>query len=674
MGARLAAQCANCGIEATLLDQSGELAAKGLQAAARGKPAAFFLPSLAGRVKTGSFAEGEAALRKADWVVEAIVEDLEAKHRLLGEVADAIAPDAAVSTNTSGLRVSEVGAALPARLRARWLGTHFFNPPRHMHLVEIIPTPETDPALAAWLAAELDLRLGKGMVAARDTPNFIANRIGLFALMNTLRLMEQMNLSVEEVDALTGPMLGWPKSATFRTLDLIGLDTLAHVVRNSHANLASDEHRELYRLPTWIEALVARGWLGEKSGRGVYERRGEEIWAVDPKTLEYHPKQKVRFSFQTVPEARRGQPFVAEALSGLFAYCDRRLGEITDEADAMDRAMRWGYHWTWGPFELRKLAESGTVPERRPGREVRRNAGCALLDLGDGIGCIEFRTKMNVIGGDTVRMVLETLAGAEEFEGFVIGNGGENFSAGADLLYLLALIQNEEWDEIGAAVDAFQGMNMAIKRSGRPVVAAPFGMTLGGGCEAMLHCASVVAHAELYAGLVEMGVGLIPAGGGTKEMALRADPRTAFETIALAKVSNSAAEAAGMRLLRRGDEVIANRDRLLRAAARRARQLADAGYAPAEEAEVTAPGPSVASTLKLGAFQMREGEYISDHDLKLAYRLIEVLCAGGAPAGMKIPEAKMLELEREAFLSLCGEAKTQERIAHMLKTGKALRN
>src|SRR6185437_1704737 len=241
MGARLAAQCANCGIEATLLDQSGELAAKGLQAAARGKPAAFFLPSLAGRVKTGSFAEGEAALRKADWLVEAIVEDLEAKHRLLVEVADAIAPDAAVSTNTSGLRVSEVGAALPARLRARWLGTHFFHPPRHMHLVEIIPTPETDPALAAWLAAELDLRLGKGMVAARDTPNFIANRIGLFALMNTLRLMEQMNLSVEEVDALTGPMLGWPKSATFRTLDLIGLDTLAHVVRNSHANLASDK-------------------------------------------------------------------------------------------------------------------------------------------------------------------------------------------------------------------------------------------------------------------------------------------------------------------------------------------------------------------------------------------------------------------------------------------------
>ena len=674
MGARLAAHCANSGIEATLLDRSGELATKGLEAAVRGRPAAFFLPEIARRVKTGSFGEGEAALGQADWVVEAIVEDLEAKHALLAELADWIGPGAAVSTNTSGLRVREVGAKLPERMRPRWLGTHFFNPPRYMHLVEIIPTAETDAALAAWLAAELDLRLGKGIVAARDTPNFIANRIGLFALMNTLRLMEAMSLSVEEVDALTGPMLGWPTSATFRTLDLIGLDTLAHVVRNSHAQLTDDEHRELFRLPGWIEALVARGWLGEKTGQGVYQRRGDEIWAVDPKTLEYHPKQKIRLGYSSIPEARRGNPFVAEALEGLFGYCERRLGEITDDRDAMDRAMRWGYNWQWGPFELREKAETRKAPIRPLGTVRRSNPGSALLDLGDGIGCLTFRTKMNVIGGDTVRMVQDTLAGAEEFDAFVIGNSGENFSAGADLLYLLALIQNEEWDEVAAAVHAFQGMNMAIKRSTRPVVAAPFGMALGGGCEMLLHCASIVTHAELYAGLVELGVGLIPAGGGTKEMALRMDAKTAFETIGLAKVSTSAAEATGLRLLRRGDEVIANRDRLVQAAARRARQLADAGYTPPAEAEMTAPGPSVASTLKLGVYQMREAEYISDHDLLLANRLIDVLCARGAPAGMKIPESKMLEYERETFLSLCSEPKTQERIAHMLKTGKALRN
>lgn len=675
MGARLGAHCANHGLEVQLLDLTAAQAEAGLKAAAQSRPASFFLPEFASRVSTGSFDEGEAAVRAADWVVEAIVEDLAAKRALLDRIAPLLAPHAALTTNTSGLPVRAVGEGLPPEVKPRWLGTHFFNPPRYMRLVEVIPTPESDPERVGWLSAAIEGRLGKGAVAARDTPNFIANRIGIFVLLNALRLMREFKLTVEQVDALTGPLAGWPKSATFRTLDMIGLDTVVNVVNNSYANLPHDEQRELFKVPPYMQAMVERSWLGDKSGQGFYKRQGDEILALDLETLTYRPRKKERPPYEDFASAAKGSGFLRQSLADLFAYAQARMGEITDDPEAMDRAMRWGYNWQYGPFELQAMVASGKPPARPLGPAVRTNPGCSLLDLGDGVGCLEFHTKLNVIGADAVAMASEAFADtASRFDAFVISNGADNFSAGADLLYLLATIQNEDWDEVEEAVRAFQAMTMAVKRSVRPVVVAPFGMALGGGCELMLHAARVVAHAELYAGLVEVGVGLIPAGGGTKEMALRTDPRTAFETMALAKVSTSAAEAQRLRYLRRGDTVVANRDRVLEAAKQAARQLADAGYEPPAPATLKAPGPSVQSTLRLGVFLMREAEQITAHEQKIGHHLINVICAAGAPEGMAIPEAQLLDLERAAFLSLCGEAKTQERISAMLKTGKALRN
>jgi 3-hydroxyacyl-CoA dehydrogenase len=675
MGARLAAHCANHALDVHLLDVTREQAAAGWRAAQATRPAALFLPEFARQVTTGAFDDAAAALARADWVVEAVVEDLEAKRALLDSIAPRVGPHTLLTTNTSGLPVASVGAGLSTELQRRWWGTHFFNPPRYMRLVEVIPTRASDPGEVAWLSAAIERRLGKGVVMARDTPNFIANRIGVFALLNTLRLMREQGLSIEEVDALTGPLLGWPKSATFRTLDMIGLDTLAKVVENSYRNLVADEHRELFQVPDYIQRMIANGWLGEKTGQGFYRREGDEILALDLATFTYHPRAKPRFAFDEPAAAYRANAFVRQSLDGLFAYAQARLGEITDRREDMDRAMRWGYNWQHGPFELQTLIDTGAVPRPPLGATVKANAACSLLDLGDGIGCLEFHNKMNVIGADTVALVTAALTDTQSpFEAFVISNSGENFSAGADLLYLLATIQNEDWDEVEQAVTAFQTMTMAVKRSPRPVVVAPFGLTLGGGCELTLHAAQVVAHAELYAGLVEVGVGLIPAGGGTKEMALRADPRAAFETIAMARVSTSAAEARKFRILRRGDAIIANRDRLLAAARQAARSLADAGYEPPLPATLTAPGPSVISTLELGAFLMLEAQRISQYDYTIAKRLLNVLGGGGAPEGAQVAESRLLELEREAFLSLCGESKTQARIAQMLRTGKPLRN
>lgn len=675
MGARLAAHCVNHGLETTLLDLDDDRARAGLQAAVKSRPAAFFLPELLQSVRTGSFESADQSLRQADWVIEAVTEQLEAKRALLGRIAPLLAPDALLSTNTSGLPVNEVGSLLPQPVRQRWMGTHFFNPPRYMRLVEVIPGPETDPDAMQWLSAAIERRLGKGIVAARDTPNFIANRLGLFALLNNIRLMCELGLSIEEVDAATGPALGWPKSATFRTLDLIGIDTLAHVIRNSQENLRHDERRELFQVPAFLQAMIERQWLGEKSGQGFYRREGDAILALDWKTLTYHPRQKIRLPFDEPTAAARQSPLLQRGLPELFAYCRARMGEITDSADDIDRAMRWGYNWQYGPFELEALVGRGVRPERRLGREVRRNPGCSLLDVGDGVGCFEFHTKLNTLGGDTITMVSEALSErGSPFDAFVMYNGAEAFSAGANLAYLLATIQNEDWEEVEGAVRQFQAMTQLVKRSPRPVVVAPFGLSLGGGCELMLHGARVVAHAELYAGLVESGVGLIPAGGGTKEMTLRCEPRTAFETIALAKVSTSALEARQFHYLQPGDLVVANRERVLAAARQTARGMADAGYEAPGESTVAAPGPGVESTLRLAAFLMHEAGRISDHDRLIADKLAHIVGGGGAPAGAAIPEAKLLELEREAFLSLCGEVRTQERMAYMLKTGKPLRN
>ena len=795
MGARIAAHFANQGIRVHLLDLAGpasdrsRAARLGLEAALRSRPAAFFLPDLARNIQIGNFDDHAERLRTADWVIEAVVEDLHSKQELLARLAPFLSSHAAFTTNTSGLPVAAIGEVLPEGLRRRWFGTHFFNPPRYMRLLEIIPSPWSEPELIDAIAGFADRRLGKGIVLCRDTPNFIANRIGTFSLLNILRHMQALGLTVDEVDVLTGPLLGWPKSATFRTLDLVGLDTLAHVVRNSWQNLPHDEERDLFQLPPSLDAMMQRGWLGEKSGQGFYRkaRNGGEsaIESLNLATFEYAPRRKASFpsldlakGIESLPERLRAAVFACDrageflwkSLSDLFLYSARRVPEIADSPAALDEAMRWGYNWQLGPFELwdalgleevvtRLHKEGRTIPEfitrllasgtksfyrwsaatlppaahgrsarpatalpeqevftathqyqplpspegvlrleplRRGSREARRNPGCSLFDLGQGIGLIEFHSKMNTIGGDIVQMLTATLQDDSlGFDAFVLGGEAENFSVGANLLQLLLTIQNDDWGEADLAVRAFQGMTMAVKRSPRPVVVAPCGITFGGGCELTLHAARNVAHAELYAGLVEVGVGLIPAGGGSKEMLLRAvrnalalqsgnghgeaielqqAVRCAFETIAFAKTSTSAAEARQLGYLQPADLVVANRDRLLFEARAEARRLADGGWQPPPPAVIPAPGSGIYATLRLGAYLMHEARFISDHDQKIALHLARILTGGDRPAGSPLSEEVLLELEREAFLSLCGEPKTQERIQAMLKTGKALRN
>jgi 3-hydroxyacyl-CoA dehydrogenase len=788
MGARIAAHLANNGVRCDLLDIAGAAgdrnaaARRGLEATRKGRPAAFYDATAASLIRIGNFEDDLDRVRQADWIIEAVVEDLAIKRTLLAKVAPLLRPDALLTTNTSGIPVAAIGAELPPAVRRRWFGTHFFNPPRYMKLLEVIPAPETDPPALARIADFCDRRLGKGIVQAKDTPNFIANRIGTFSMLNVLRVMQQMNFSIEQVDALTGPALGWPKSATFRTADMVGLDLLAHVVRNSYENLPADPERELFRVPPFLEEMLRRGWLGEKTGQGFYKRQkaagGEsEILALDLATFEYHPRARVRFPSLDIakntddPAARLkaivfardpAGDFLWRTLSGLFLYSAQHLAEIADDPWQIDRAMRWGFNWRMGPFEMwdalgleevviRLHAEGRTIPDyvtqllasgaksfyrdapapsatglqreafsprsrnwapvpvphgvlaldplRRAGRELRRNAGCSVIDLGDGVGCLEFHAKMNAIGADIMQMVTATLRDTKSpFDAFVVSNDGENFSAGANLMLLLMEIQEANWDDVSLATQSFQAMTMAIKRSPRPVVVAPFGLALGGGCETLLHGAAAVAHAELYCGLVELGVGLIPAGGGTKEMSLRAvraserlhgaSPgagggesvavqeaiKAAFETIALAKVSTSAAEARRLGLLRTSDVIVPNRDRLLSTAKSEALRLVAEGYTPPPNESWPAPGVNVRATLQLGAYLMHEGGYITDYELKLAHKLAYVLCGGDVAGGTVVDEDYMLALEREAFLSLCGERKTQERIQHTLKTGKPLRN
>ncbi len=781
MGARIAAHLANHGVAVSLLDMAGapgternRAAQAGLQSALKSRPEAFFEPALSARITLGNFEDDLGRVAAADWVIEAVVEDLAIKQALLAKVAPHLSSDAILTSNTSGLPIAAIGAMLPPNVRRRWFGTHFFNPPRYMRLVELIPTPETDPAALARIAAFVDQRLGKGVVHAKDTPNFIANRIGTFSMLNVVRVMTAMQLSPEQVDALTGPILGWPKSATFRTMDLVGLDLLAHVVRNSYANLPNDERREVFHVPAFLEQLLERKWLGDKTGQGFYKKvraaTGEsEILSLDLATFEYRPRQKVRFpsldmakTIEDPAERLRsvvfGQDvagrFLWTTLSELFLYSAARVPEISDDLYEIDRAMRWGFNWQMGPFEMwdalglqstvqrlqqeghvvpalvQRVLESGgtsfyrmppppaarrevfclaggyqAVPEppeiirlaalHHAGREVQRNPGCSLVDLGDGVGCLEFHTKMNALGPDIVQMVTRVLRDPHpDFEAFVISNDGEHFSAGANLALVLLEAQEENWEDLDAEIRAFQAMTMAVKYAARPVVLAPFNLALGGGCELLLHAPRIVAHDEIYTGLVELGVGLIPAGGGCKEMTLRAVQaaqlagpsgrgasvelqealKTAFETIAMAKVSTSALDARRLGFLRATDRTVANRDRLLGEAKREALAQLAAGYATPLPTLIPAPGSGLRTTLQLGAYLMREAEYISEYELGMVRKLAHVLCGGDAPAGSPLSEQNLLDLEREAFLSLCGQKKTQERIQFTLKTGKTLRN
>jgi len=781
MGGRIAAHLANAGLAVVLLDIPSEgagrsaVAARALEALRKARPAAFYDPSFASRITTGNFADDLALLADCDWVIEAVTEDLAIKRSLLERAAPHLKAGVIFSTNTSGLPVAQIGGALPERLRARWLGTHFFNPPRYMRLLELIATPQTDVAVSRTVAEFADLRLGKEVVPARDTPNFIANRIGVFLMLETVRLMQAEDLSIEEVDALTGTAIGFPRTGTFRLADLVGIDVLAHVARNFPCTEAGAA--EQMALPAFLETMLERRWLGDKTGQGFYKKtKGpdgtETRLALDWKTLEYRPAEPPRFASldmvkntESVAERIRqllaGDPardraarFHWRLAAGLWNYAAGALAEIADSVASVDRAMRAGFNWKLGPFEMwdaagvratvarakaagepvsaaaeRLLAAGGASWYRNHGREcfdpasaawrkvetapgvarissaraargvVRSNPGASLVDLGGGVACIEMHSPKNAVGEDIVRMVTETLAAdgdaVRQFAAFVVASDADNFSVGANLMQMLLSMQEEEWDEIDRAVRAFQQMTAMIRYCPRPVVVAPFGLCLGGGAEIALHGARRQAHAELYMGLVETGVGLLPAGGGSKEMTVAAIERAAavretgrgdsvevmdalrraFETCVMAKVSTSAEEARGYGFLGAGDGITMNRERLLADAQRLAGELAAAGYAPpAARLAIPAPGENVLATLRLAVRMMREGEYISDHDVTVANHLAYVMSGGAVTPGTPVSEQYLLDLEREAFLSLCGEKKTQERIAYTLKHGKPLRN
>ncbi|MGC2247002.1 MAG: 3-hydroxyacyl-CoA dehydrogenase NAD-binding domain-containing protein [Terriglobales bacterium] len=792
MGARIAAHFANAGVPSLLFDivppdadgpSRNKIAAAGLDATRKSKPAAFFEPSLARLVTIGNFEDDLKRLADVDWIIEAGVENLEIKRSLLRKVEAIRKPGTIVTTNTSGLPVAKIAEGFSEDFRRSWFGTHFFNPPRYMRLLELIPTPEADRALIETVAHFCDVQMGKGVVFAKDTPNFIANRIGTFSVLNVMRLMEEMDLTVEEVDALTGQAVGWPRSATFRTIDLVGLDVLGHVVSNMMRNVR-DERSEL-QIPAFYRQMLERKLLGDKTKGGFYKKAksatggDDERLTLDWKTLEYHPRQTPKFAALDMAKnvedtgARlrmllgleggaqkpdKAGTFLWSALSDLWTYSANRIPEISDSVVEIDRAMRMGFNWELGPFELwdaagleatiarmkkeghpiaanvEKLLNSGkntwyeddaktpsgrkyadlatgnwqpvTVAEgvwsvevaKKSNGVVKKNAGASLIDLGDGVGCIQFHSKMNALGADIVSLILQTLkagGAGDAFDAFVITNDAQNFSVGANLMLLLMSVQEDEWDEVDMAIRQFQGMTQAVKFSPKPVVIAPFGLALGGGCEISLHAAARQPHAELYMGLVEVGVGLLPGGGGCKEMLLRAvDSATsirpdgrgesvetmeamkkAFETIATAKVATSAHEARNFGFLSNSDRITMNRERVLCDAKTRALELFRAGYEPpVMRTDIPAPGENILAALKMGVYLMRQGGFISDHEQKLGTKIAEVLCGGNVTPGTPVSEQYVLDLEREAFKSLCGEKKTQERIQYTLKTGKTLRN
>jgi len=788
MGARIAAHFANAGLPCLLLDivpknaaagDRNRIVLAGLEAAKKSRPATFFTPALASKVSVGNFEDDLPRIADADWIVEVVAENLEIKRGLLAKVAQFRKPGSIVTTNTSGLPVHLIAEGLPEEFRQHWAGTHFFNPPRYMKLVEVIPGPKTSPEVIATLSDVCDRQLGKGVVIAKDTPNFIANRIGTFSILNALRLMGSLGMTVEEVDACTGPAVGWPKSATFRTADIVGIDVLVHVVRNIYETAPHDESREAYKVPALVEEMARRGWLGDKTGQGFYKRvkgEGEKtILTLDVNTMEYRPRQKVRFaSIETgkaIEDTRerlrtllaplfegqktdKAQQFIWGGLSEMCLYAGRRMPEISENVVDVDRAMRWGFAWELGPFEIvdaiglpilaeqirkegralppifeRALATSrksfyesekgvtkvfdlatGATKKveeptgililktlREAGREVERNPGASLIDLGDGVVCCEFHSKMNAIGSDLIAMIHKGLKRLEtDFEALVIANQAPNFSVGANLMLVLVGAQEQEWDELHMAVKQFQNVNLAIKYAPKPVVAAPQGMALGGGCEISLHSARIHAAAEAYIGLVEAGVGLIPGGGGTKEMLIRANENAAsgddldlfhalkpvFESIATAKVGTSAEECRDLGYLRRNDTVSMNRDHLVADAKQTALALARGGWKPGasswqegvQTTQIKVLGESFLAAAKMAIHLMVRGGYASDYDAHVARKLANILAGGALSAPQFVSEQYVLDLEREAFVSLCGEKKTQERIAHTLKTGKPLRN
>jgi 3-hydroxyacyl-CoA dehydrogenase len=768
MGAQIAAHFANAGVPVLLLDVTPDAAAKGLQRARALKPDPFFTPDSWTLITTGGFDDSLARIQDSDWIVEAVLEQLEIKRQLLARVDQARRPGSIVSSNTSAISIAALADGRSDDFRRHWLGTHFFNPPRYLRLLEVIPTADTLAGVVDTVVGFADRHLGKGVVIAKDSPGFIGNHIALFGMARILEQVASGAYTIEEVDAITGPALGRPKSATFRTLDLAGLDIVAHVIDDLHTRLT--HHRDAFTLPAFTRDMLSRGWTGEKAGQGFYKRvrqadGSSEILTLDPATLEYRAAQKPKLpsleaaaAGTTATERIRtlfsGRDRVGALLRATLApalvYAARVAPDVAHSIDDVDRVLRWGFGWELGPFELidaigidavltaarehspellepaapvppgsdggRPLAQGeadlellraagkNTVRDRplppaapafeilRSARDasrvVRSNAGASLVDLGDGVLCVEFHSKMNAIGADTIQMLQAGVReAATNFAALVVGNEAANFSAGANLMLVLLEAQEQNWDEIDLMVRAFQQATLALRYADVPVVVALSGLALGGGCEIAMHGDRVQAAAETYMGLVEVGVGLIPAGGGTKEMTARAaDARTgtsdllptlqlAFETIGFGKVSTSGPDARRLGYLRATDVISMNRDRLIADAKARALQRVADGYQPpVRRAAIPVGGDAVLAPLKLGVHLAWRSGRISDHDALIGRTLATIMAGGNLPHPTTVSEQQLLDLEREAFMSLVAEPKTQARMQHTLKTGKALRN
>jgi len=782
MGSRIACHFANIGLDVLLLDivpfdikeedkdkkaVRNSIVNAAMKATLKSNPSPIYDKSFASRIKTGNFDDNLKEIKDYDWVIEVIIERLDIKQSLFEKVEKYRKPGSLITSNTSGIPISMLAEGRSEDFQKNFCGTHFFNPPRYLRLFEIIPHTGTDTEVVKFFERYADLYLGKVPVLCKDTPAFIANRIGVFSMSAIFKLQQEFGLTVKEIDTLTGPLTGKPKSATFRTADLVGLDTLIKVAKGVYDNCPDDESRDVFNVPDYVLKMEEKGWLGDKTKQGFYKKTKDEngkrlILELDLETLEYKPSVKPKFASVAAAKQAGGglkgkiramakgkdkaADFLNKLSAMLFQYVSNRIPEIADETYRMDDALRAGFGWELGPYEtwdvlgvaktVEKMKAAGLAPAKWvdemleagfesfysvedgkplyydipsktykviPGRDefvvfdnirkdktIWKNSGCSIIDMGDGIINVEFQTKMNSLGGEVLEGINKAIDMAEDegWKGVVIGNNGVNFSAGANLAMIFMLAIDQEWDELNFAITHFQRTVLRLRHSAIPVVVAPHGLTLGGGCEMSMHADATVAAAETYIGLVEVGVGLLPGGGGTKEHALRASDRfrkddpmmpeiqDAFVSIATAKVATSGYEAFDIYVLdKKKDKIVVNQDRVLSVAKAKALELYNDGYTqPKMRDDVLVMGQSGLGALYAGVEGFKIGKYASEHDALISKKIAYVLCGGDLSAPTKVSEQYLLDLEREAFLSLCGQKKTLERIQSILKSGRPLRN
>jgi len=772
MGSQIAAHCVNAGLEVWLLDlKDGEsdnpnqTVIDNIKKLKKMSPSPLGLPEYANRIKVGNFEDDLDILSEVDWICEAIIEKMDIKKKMMADIEEVRTPGTVVSSNTSGLPIGKISEDCSDEFKSHFLGTHFFNPPRYMKLLEVIPTDSTSDEVVAYMSRFCERELGKGVVECKDTPNFIANRIGIFSMANVMQYFFDGTFRAEEIDFLLGTLTGYSKAATFRTADMSGLDVIHHVATNLYPAIPDDERREVFQLPESFQKMVEEGKQGNKAGEGFYKKvqtdSGKEYKVIDPETHDYESQidpefesaskakkkfdsSEQRLKFLVNQDDRAGQ-FLWDIHADLLLYAANRIPEITESVESIDRAMKWGFNWELGPFErwdaigveesVRRMQDEGRdVPEsvlkmleggreqfydkqegtvynlatgqaeplsppaegaltvaslKADGKEVMDNDSAALYDMGDGIALFEFRTRKQTLGFELVQSLAKACEIVkEQFDGLVISHDNDNFTYGANLMEAMQAWQQEDKERVQKAAKNFQDVAVGLRYQPFPVVAAPFGRSLGGGVEFILHADKVVAHHELYAGLVEVGVGLLPAGGGTKEMLYRTmqqvmedeqvDPmpylKEKFKTIGMAKVSDGAPKAREYGYLRDSDSIIMNRDLLIANAKAEARRIADAGYHPPQKPQIKVLGKKALSSLKLMLYIMHEGNFIPDYDKVVAEKVAYIMSGGDLSEPQEVPEDYLLKLEREAFLELLEDERTQARIEHMLKKGKPLRN